>query len=192
MSYILDALNKADKERKQSETPASGIVIAAEPTAQSKTMWFVVPITISLLVILWFIFQAKETVKPVVSPVSVAPTQTPVKPETTPAKLEATIQTTTTFIPIKPQEIKEEPQPIPNIMGLDQALRNRLPAISISAHVFSHDATKRMVIINQQVLHEGDYIAADLSLTSIGQHGIELIFHDERFTMKVKDKWPRF
>ncbi|PCI01749.1 MAG: hypothetical protein COB79_03555 [Zetaproteobacteria bacterium] len=190
MSYILDALNKADKERKQSATPASETIIATKPATQSNVVWFVALIIIVCIVALWFVFQSQEATKPIASAVSSAPTPTPIKPKSIPSKPAATVQTTTTFTPAAPQDIKKEPQPIPNIMGLDETIRNRLPAINISAHVFSQDATKRMVIINNQVVHEGDYIAADLKLSTIQQHGLELNFEGNTFTMRVKDKWP--
>jgi len=190
MSYILDALNKADKERKQSATPTTETMMTAKPTTQSNVVWFVALIIIVCIVALWFVFQSQEATKPIASAVSSAPTPTPIKPKPIPSKPAATVQTATTFTSVEPQDIKEEPQPIPNIMGLDETIRNRLPAINISAHVFSQDATKRMVIINNQVVHEGDYIAADLKLSTIQQHGLELNFEGNTFTMRVKDKWP--
>ncbi len=190
MSYILDALNKADKERKQSVIPASETIATHAPATQSNMTWFVALIIFAFIILLWFVFQSQETVKPVIATTPSTPTPTPIKPKPIPSKPAATAQTTTTFTSVEPQEIKEKPQPTPNIMGLDESIRNRLPAINISAHVFSQDATKRMVIINNQVVHEGDYIAADLKLSTIQQHGIELNFESEPFTMKVKDKWP--
>jgi len=193
MSYILDALNKADKERKQSETPASKTIIAVEPTAQPNTAWLMALLVIGLLIILWFVFQPKETVKTVAPTVAtIAPMQTRLKPKPKPTKRESTVQITSTFTSIKPQEIQEEPRAIPNIMGLDQDIRNRLPAISISAHVFSDNAAKCMVIINNQVLREGDYIGEGLRLTDINQDGIQLNFEGEPFTMKTKGKWPLY
>ena len=88
--------------------------------------------------------------------------------------------------------VQEKVKTIPNIMALDSALRNQLPPIVISAHVYSEEASKRMVIINNQVKHEQQYIGEQLQLTHITPQGIQLQYQGTAFTMKVKDQWPLY
>jgi hypothetical protein len=73
---------------------------------------------------------------------------------------------------------------------LDKSVRAQLPPIIISAHVYSDNPKKRMVIINNKVVHEGAYISDKLYLKRIDPQGITLSFAGTWFTMKVKDVWP--
>lgn len=72
---------------------------------------------------------------------------------------------------------------------LPQTLKS-LPAITISAHIYNALASKRMVIINDKVLHENKYISENLLLKNITQHGVELEFDGISFSMTAFDAWP--
>ncbi len=192
MSYILDALNKAEKDRQQ-QTPASvsSAAIQRKPVPQAKRKYGLYLMVLGLgVLMLWILLGQKDT-----SPqqtltrqeTHVIPSKT--KPETQPkaVKPQPTQEIATTSNPA-PKKVAS----IPNIMALDSSFRNQLPAITISAHVYSDDADKRMVIINNQVRHEQQYIAEQLQLTRITPHGIELQYQGTSFSMTVKDKWPPY
>ncbi|HID36148.1 MAG TPA: hypothetical protein EYP39_02030 [Ghiorsea sp.] len=197
MSYILDALNKADKDRQQqapiSTTPASSQhkPTTAHQTNAGKYSLFIVFITVVSLV-LWVFPSNDETSiqqdtlpqkKQNITPAPQFRSLVQVK-ETTPQPIQ---QTAT-----KTEPVQEKVKTVPNIMALHSEIRNQLPPIAISAHVYSQSTNKRMVIINNQVKHEQQYIAEHLQLTRITQHGIQLQYKDTAFTMKVKDQWPPF
>ena len=190
MSYILDALNKAEKDRQQQPlTSVPPVSTQGEPVQQTRGKYGLYFITVALvLLMLWVLFNKSE-----------APLQQaviPQKEQVTSPKAEPTIQAKV----VKPQPtqeiekkdifIQEKAKTIPNIMALDSALRNQLPPIVISAHVYSEEASKRMVIINNQVKHEQQYIGEQLQLTHITPQGIQLQYKNTSFTMKVKDRWP--
>ena len=144
-------------------------------------------VTIALLpLILWVILSHKEAITPKQVPISQqAQVITPTSEPTTQAK---------EIVPqlVKNTPVKAEIVIIPNIMALDSELRNQLPPITISAHVYSEKAKKRMVIINNQVKHEQQYIGENLQLTHITAQGIQLQYKNTAFTMRVKDQWSPF
>ena len=190
MSYILDALNKAEKDRKQQpSTSVPPVSTQGEATPKTRGKYGLYFITVALvLFMLWVLLNKSET-----------PSQQTVIPQKSQViipKVEARIQAQV----VKPQPtqkiekkdvfVQEKVKTIPNIMGLDSALRNQLPPIVISAHVYSEEASKRMVIINNQVKHEQQYIGEQLQLTHITPQGIQLQYQSTAFMMKVKDRWP--
>ena len=187
MSYILDALNKAEKDR-QRQAPSPIPVMPNDKTSSphqkstSKRNLFMV--TIALLpLILWIVLSHEEEIPSKQGPLSQqAQVITPASEPTTQAKeiVPQLVQNT----PVKAEII------IPNIMALDSELRNQLPPIAISAHVYSEKAKKRMVIINNQVKHEQQYIGENLQLTHITPQGIQLQYKNTAFTMRVRDQWP--
>ncbi|MCF6207940.1 MAG: general secretion pathway protein GspB [Ghiorsea sp.] len=198
MSYILDALNKADKDRQQqapiSTTPASSQhkPTTAHQTNAGKYSLFIVSITVILL-ILWVFVNSNETPS---QQQDAIPQNTQIITPAPKSKPIVQVQETTPQ-PIQPTATKHEPaqekvKNIPNIMALDSEIRNQLPPIAISAHVYSESTNKRMVIINNQVKHEQQYIAENLQLTHITPHGIQLQYQDAPFTMTVKDQWPPY
>lgn len=194
MSYILDALNKAEKDRQQN-TPdlTERQHRTTSPTTPEKNnkIWILGLVFMVVLWVMWFVFSPEETIAPVI--------------QTTPQAAQPTAHITTIPSPkpivaevIKPVETAKlvpnhsVEENMPNIMGLDENIRRQLPSIQISAHVFGENADKRMVIINNKVLHEGDYLGEQLQLTAITQNGIILNFQGEPLTMHIKDKWPPY
>ncbi len=199
MSYILDALNKADKDRQQqvpiSSTPTSP---QHQPTTTRQTNagkygLFIVFIAVVLLVV-WVLVSNDETPslqQDTLPQKTQAITPTPSKIETVVPVKKATsqpIQQTAT----QTEPVQEKIKTIPNIMALDATIRNQLPPIAISAHVYSEEASKRMVIINHQVKREGQYIAEELILEQILIDKVQLNFAGIIFNMKVKDQWPPY
>jgi len=190
MSYILDALNKAEKDRQQqvaSPIPTIPNDKTTPPHQRSadKRGLFMVIITL-LLLILWVVLNNEET------PSKQATISQ--KTQTIPPKLESFVQAKE-IVPQLVQKVapmKTETKIIPNIMALNSGLRNQLPPIVISAHVYSEKAKRRMVIINNQVKHEQQYIGANLQLTHITPQGIQLLYKNTAFTMRVKDQWSQY
>ncbi len=187
MSYILDALNKADKDRQQ-QTPAQMPTIPNHETTyiqktSRKKLWLLLFVIILLSLALWLVMHDEETsttqaISPKIAHLITPIPQPLIHPETT-TPPQVQIQA----------KIKET---IPNIMGLKKGIQSQLPPINISAHVYSADVSKRMVIINNQVKHEQQYIGEQLQLTHITPQGIQLQYQGTVFMMSVKDQWPPY
>ncbi|WMC10526.1 general secretion pathway protein GspB [Oceanimonas pelagia] len=92
------------------------------------------------------------------------------RPETAPPAPEQT-NAATAALPAKPERSAAPPEPafdpgVPDIRELPAGVRSRLPALTLSVHIYSPDAAARMVNINGQMLREGQ---------NMGQVGIERI-----------------
>ena len=197
MSYILDALNKADRARKQQQPKqATAPLPAPQPKANQSWLWGGLALLgIIIVVTLWWFNQEQanirglftsqtiksETIKPAIPQPDTITTKPHTAVTSTPMPTYTTHRTTT---------VTQHPQAIPHISDLDAAIQNQLPAISMTAHVYSANTQKRMVIINNRMLHEGDTIADGLTLKSIDHQGVTLSLDDTLFTMKTKDTWP--
>jgi len=195
MSYILDALNKSDKERKKHETTAVNLH-AAEAKLQTSHMPKFILLFMVFAIILWWGVNTSSR-SPSDTTQLVAPTTTQAKqqqPSLPPKAIHAEP------IGAESKQVKTnaleptitQPQHIPHLMALDPNLRAELPPIRISAHIYSTNPQKRMVIINDRVLHEGDYISEQLTLNHIQTNSIELDYQGSPFTMGIKDSWPPY
>ncbi len=197
MSYILDALNKADKERKQQQTPDNVAAPKSNNIQPTSYVWLYVMVVILLvLIIAWLTSRnsQEETVLTTI-PAPQAAKVIPPTPKHVETKKSSPPQPTEMPTPPVHQEkavASKVSEVIPPILGLDQNIRDQLPRIQISAHIYSDNQQKRMVIINDRVLHEGDYLAENLILNRIKPDGLELKWKDQPFTMRVKDTWPPY
>jgi general secretion pathway protein B len=82
------------------------------------------------------------------------------------------------------------PPPIANklytVGELPEALRQNLPAFTISVALYSEDAASRMVRINDQVVREGQYLSAGLRLEEITRDSVILNYQNYRFRVGLK------
>ena len=69
---------------------------------------------------------------------------------------------------------------------LPPAIRQDLPAFSVSALLYSSNPDSRMVRINDQMMHEGQDLAAGVKLEEIARDGIILRYQKYRFYVAVK------
>lgn len=218
MSYILDALRKADSERERGEIPGLHAQTAASlddsaPTSSvnQKLVWAVAALAAVLVLVLsWLIWSRSETqperppmppehaamsmrpappptapqvmAPPVTPPVAglyppvnttppVAQTQpvttAPAVPAVQPPPVVATPPQPKTEVPIARQAAATEESKLYRLMDLPESVRKDLPTLTIGGAMYSDTASQRMLIINSQVLHEGDKISNDLTLESI-------------------------
>lgn len=69
------------------------------------------------------------------------------------------------------------------IAELPDEIRRQLPNVSVGGAMYSARAADRILIINGQVLHEGDRIAPGLTLQQIRLKGATLEFKGFRYTV---------
>jgi len=78
----------------------------------------------------------------------------------------------------------EEPAPAETAIPLAELpveIRKELPAMSVMVHAYSDNPAKRLVGINNRLLHEGDDVAPGLKLEQITLDGMILNFKGYRF-----------
>jgi general secretion pathway protein B len=208
MSYILDALRKAEAERERGSVPG----IHAQPafgggqpggaSAKSRA-WIVVLVlgvllvlVVALAVYLWLgrrpanevvpvaVQSAPAAVAPVAAalptPASVAP-PTPTAPPATRKARPAPAATTSASAPASTPSRTDER--IYATKELPEDIRRQLPALSVGGSMYSPTPADRLVIINGQVLHEGDRVAPDLVLQQIRLKAAVLAFKGYRYTL---------
>jgi len=93
-------------------------------------------------------------------------------------------------VPSEPKPGNDIPSPIEdkiyNLNELPSSIQQSLPAFTISAAVYSNDPGSRMVKINGQSMHEGEYLTAGLKLEEIKSDGVIFSFHKYRFQVGLK------
>ena len=77
------------------------------------------------------------------------------------------------------------PAAVPNLADLSPDLRASMPRLSVSGAVYSPDPSARMLLVNGQVLREGDSVAPGLVLERIGPRQAVLSWQGTRFQMKL-------
>ena len=79
-----------------------------------------------------------------------------------------------------------QPQKLVTMAELPLAVRQEIPAMSISVHAYSPEPKNRLVGINDQVLHEGEDVAPGLRLEEITRDGMILRYKGYRFLRGVR------
>jgi general secretion pathway protein B len=78
---------------------------------------------------------------------------------------------------------------IEEVDELPEDIRNTLPAMTFSFHVFSSNPQQRTIIINNRRMREGDEINAGLVLQQITEDGVILLYAQHRIHISVLSGW---
>lgn len=90
------------------------------------------------------------------------------------ARSEVVIEPTTETMPAK----------LPLYLDLSRELRDQMPRLAMSMHYYIDDPARRMVRINDLMLHEGDWISNDLQVMEISPTGATLDYLGKLFEMR--------
>lgn len=125
--------------------------------------------------------QAPVLAQPTVSPpVAAAPSQTkpqPVNAKPAPSGSPALSPT------IAPAQMPAANAAPPALASLPESLRRELPPLVAGGAMYSDTPANRMLIINGQVLHEGDKVTPDVTLEQIKLKGAVLSYKGQRFSI---------
>jgi general secretion pathway protein B len=177
MSFILDALRRAEAERQSGQVPglhdgAAAPVLATAPSARGALPWAVGLPAIALGVagMAWWWWPRPAP----------APAPPPVAAAAAPVAAAAQGPTALPPLPVVVSAPPAPPPPAPAASAAPPAatrpmrftelapeLQRQMPAVVPSGSVWSESATARFVIINGQVLREGDAVAPGLVLERI-------------------------
>ncbi len=225
MSYILDALKKADAERERRGVP--GLHAQAEVLEQGSRPggiagWVLGGALIAVAAAgawWWLRAPAPEPVQaannapmlpaaappmatsiappvarpetpPATSPTIEAPPKiyVPVVPKSTPTPAPTPAPTTSPAPTLSPATVAAASAAVdarvPQLAELNPELRRQLPPLAVGGSVYSAVPASRMVILNGQVLREGDSVAEGLVVERIGLKGSILSLRGTRFEIK--------
>lgn len=82
----------------------------------------------------------------------------------------------------QPQAVK--PVELPFYLDLSRALRDQMPRLAMSMHFYTDNPDRRLVRINDRLLHEGDWMNDDLQVVEITPSGATLDFMGKAFEMR--------
>jgi general secretion pathway protein B len=241
MSYILDALRRAEAERERGAVPglqSQQHSIEGEDDAPERSrllVWVVIALAFALIATLAWTFlggsgaparpiaEGPVTPAPAPAPIATAapvpqslaeiaatpsastapPPQAPVKapvvapmpvpvpmPATLPPPRPATatvkaapplaVAAAKTVAPTPAAAAASEPRVYAQ-SELPEEIRREIPRVAINGSSYSGDAASRMVMINGQVFHEGDQLAAGLVLDKIKRRSAVLAYKGWRY-----------
>lgn len=213
MSYILDALKKAEQKRRQGAVPDL-LTVHERPADNTRKIawWPYISLTVLLLgsgVILAFFYKAHpgmsgndriqaaipqpaQIVPQAPEPVTSRPAQ-PVQTEKVPAVQAPTREAGTRKVddaaPHSDTQMPEtRPSPKPVLLKeneLPPGIQQELPRIVVSAHLYDANPAARIVSINGNIVHEGQDVAAGFRLEKITQDGVVLNYKGYRFFRPV-------
>lgn len=194
MSYILDGLRKAEKERQLESVPDLQTVHAPYPgknKSGKKSSLYLSGIFFFMLVVLGAALRFYSGDK-VPSSSGVAELNSPV---TSPGS--EVSESRHPPAPAEPLPVLSEknipaasPAPAPQLLlpfreELQEGLRSQLPEIRYAGHTYADNPQHRLIIINNRIMKEGGRIEGNLKLVEITWEGIVLDFQGTRFRMNT-------
>lgn len=201
MSYILDALRKADAQRERD--PARGI--HAQPAAvvpargvgpASRAAWLAAAV-VAAAAAAWFALP-QRVAPPPMEPVATAPVFVPAPPAPVltaatsvsppaPAPLPPPVGRAPERVVAKPQAPVAAAAPTPDrifaVADLPAEVQRDLPKLAISGGVHSENAAQRLLIVGGQVLNEGAELAPGVVLEQIRARTAVLRFRGYRYSV---------
>lgn len=213
MSYILDALKKADEQRQRAEPPTLRSAPAVVTATKKPSTWRYALIAVVLIGVAlmagWL--QSRSSSKPSSSeptaashkplaanpsppaftappfPIPSMPAPPLPLPQTTVAAPHMSTNPPAANITHGVPAAAEAPSG--RLLTMDELpipVRQALPAMTVSMHAWSATPKARLVSINNQVLHEGDSVAPGLTLEEITTDGMIMSFRGYRFRRDVR------
>lgn len=203
MSYILEALKKAEAERNTGGIPNPAIApsvlrSAALPGTSRHIPWSWLALATAagaLVAAIWLRPAARpETAAvpavpaaPAVAAVETAPapsvTALPEGPadavhESAPVKQEAHEEKPAKTKNARKATVKKTPatEPIATLAELPGAIQQQIPALKVGGYIYSANQADRSVLINGRLLREGDEVAPGLILEQMQRNGMVLSY----------------
>lgn len=197
MSYILDALKRAEAERERGRVPGLHTQAAPAPDTREApprnprravpTPWLLAgTVVVALTALAWMLSPAGRATPPASAPASPAPSAPAVPATATAPVVPAPEASVTTPLPTRAQPIlapraPTSPAPAPDVVNAPAAKRDipsfaslsaeqraQLPQLSISGASYSENPAHRLLIVNGQIAQEGQEVAPGLVLERIG------------------------
>jgi general secretion pathway protein B len=210
MSYILDALRRADAERQQGQVPglhAAPAGGASERPRAGRPAWVwlalaVLGVLAALLLWLWWPRPAAVPTVASTAPVALSPPRVSSAPEPVVAALPIVVSAA----PAPPADARaaealtSAPGAVPAsaaskpaaaavrsvpLAALPPDERRQLPPLVTGGSVWSDTAASRFVILDGQVLREGDAVAAGLVLERIERKAAVLRWKEQRLEVPL-------
>lgn len=185
MSYILDALKRAEAQRHgiqsaRSALPASFVAPPASRRATRLLPWIALLAAGSAAAIL--AFTVLRTPEPAAPATIVAPA--PVQPAAAVTPTAVIIPPSSPAAPLPVQDLpveKARPAALGTLRDLPPQVQREIPPLVIGGYLYSPEPADRSVLINNRLRREGDEIAPGLILESLQADGMVLDYRGYRY-----------
>lgn len=213
MSYILDALRRADAERERGGVPGLHTQTMAEPGDEAEAAprarglkpwhWLAIGLAGGLAVAIAWSWRGEEPPPPVAvlppappppalpapaAPAAIAPIAVTEAPPASPVAIApmraAPPPPAAAARPAAPAPASAAASTIPRIASLAELppeLRSGLPALAFGGSIYSGTPANRLLIVNGQLMHEGESLAAGVTLEQIKPKAAVLVIRGQRF-----------
>jgi general secretion pathway protein B len=216
MSYILDALKKSEQERGRGTAPSVQTMHSSGMNYHtSKTqLWpylLLAAVLVNLAVLVYFIIAKSDPEAAVQNPqklTAAMPAAEAVnleriaaqpldnnkgetiiyKPVSMPGTSQIAAAEPANVLAVIP-EYQQPRGPIMEKEELPPDMRQHIPVMEFSAHVYSNNPMQRSIVINGRFMEEGDRLTADLLLDEITADGAIFNFRGQRFRQGVVSAW---
>ncbi|MGB1190240.1 MAG: general secretion pathway protein GspB [Pseudomonadales bacterium] len=203
MSYILDALNKSEEEKKQHRTPGLNTIhqsSESRKTRRGPLLWVVLGlIALNLTALLiWWLFFSGAAESPIDASVE---KQQMASKRSSPLVSQSNLNADNIRQPINAEaalrrdsrqsranSFATRPQNAP-VDTIPQIISREIAAIRFSSHIFADDASLRRVVLNGQPLREGNQFGSGLILQQITEDGVILRYQRQTIAISVLSQW---
>jgi general secretion pathway protein B len=209
VSLILDALKKSERERQRDKAPGLQSIHLPLPPREvrSRKRWWLLAIALVAinggLLGYWRLQQpvsagaasAAVANAPTKSAAVVANSQVPQVASTSTNTSAAANSVADEYTNITPGQLgatesqAENNVRIEEVSELPDEVRNNLPAMTFSFHVYSSNAQQRTIIINNHRVREGDEVSSGITLQAITEDGVILLSAGHRIHIGVLSGW---
>jgi len=203
MSYILDALRRSQAERERGQVP--GLNAQAAPAEELRAderrgrpaLWLGLGLGAGALVA----FSAWWTLRPAPMPVRAAPAAPvvvapapapapalPVVVSAPPAPVPAAAPGPVALVasaPVAPVASAPTAARTPTLAELSPEQRRELPPLVMGGSIWSENVLSRFVIVNGQVVREGEAAAPGVTVERIAPKGVTMKWRDTRFEVPL-------
>lgn len=182
MSYVLKALRRADAERERGSVPdlraQPDVGLAAPDSVEAEPRhapWLLAAAAVTLIGgIVWWFWPAPPPASAAATAAAAAapsaPAPAPVATSAQPPLLIRIEAPAVSVAPPRPAAAAPKPAAAPEVIklrDLPEALRRQIPPLTFGGAMDSPVAASRMLIVNGQVMREGDALAPGLRLQRI-------------------------
>jgi len=190
MSYILEALKKAQAERQLGHAPTlDAVPVGAAPAAAPARRLPLAAIAIVAAAIgagaLWWWMKPASAPAPVIvaaapapAPVNIAPTPAPVTlpplvvtppsaPMRVPEKPVVPVVAKPAPAPLAAKRAAPEEERVPTLRELPENVRAAIPQLSFGGYMYSANPADRLILVDKVLRHEGEEVAPGLVLEKL-------------------------
>ena len=116
----------------------------------------------------------------------------PVPPTTAPAAaptppVAASAPATAMRLDAEPAPARPVARALPRYQDLPEATRRAFPALRVGGSMYSDSPSASVLVVNDQLLREGDSVVPGLLLEQIGPRSARLRWKDQAFTLPYAD-----